>query len=89
MTLDIDQKLDKYKVRDIYEAAYLYASGCNFVGLEKSSTFYNFVFSNLGACRILRDEFWQNKGTVVPKLYGDSIKLLKQQIFQADGRQYA
>lgn len=71
-----------YRVRDIYEAAYLYASGCKFSFLEKSQNFYYFVFTNKDASLILRDEYWQGLGQIQPKLYADSIKFLKQRIFE-------
>lgn len=73
-----------YLVRDIYEAAYIYASGGRFSHLEKAQNFYYFVFANKDSSLILRDEYWQGSGQIQPKLYADSIKFLKQRVFEED-----
>lgn len=72
---------DVYKVKDLYEAAYLYSAGRSLVGLEKVSSYYLFVFSDSVSCIQGKSAYWSNSATVNPKLYADSLKSLKELIF--------
>lgn len=83
-------KLDSntnYLVRDIFEASYLFAVGCDFLGLENGQGFYYFVFQDKDQCESLQFEYWSGSASVSPKKYADAYKSLKSIVFQKNKEQ--
>jgi hypothetical protein len=72
--------MGEFKTSDLYEAAFLYAQGCNLVGLEGSQQKW-FVFEGKERCEQLSTAFWSKKGEVNAKNYADSIRTLKDRLF--------
>ena len=72
---------DQHHVKDLHEAALLYAHGQRLSGLRKEGKFYWFVFSGKQKCRKLSDQYWAGEIQVSAKAYSDAIKTLKTRIF--------
>lgn len=84
MKLDSNQN---YQVRDIFEASFLFTSGCDFLGLENGQGFYYFVFQDKEKCESLQFQYWSGNGSVCPKQYADAYKSLKSIVFQKSREQ--
>ncbi len=77
---------DTYKTKSLHEAAYLYTEKCPFIKLEIShlnSEEYLFVFQNKKKCSKLCKTFWQNEGSVAPRLYSENIREFRHKIYDA------
>ena len=73
--------MERYKTKDIYEAAALVAANLTMIGLEADSGFYWFVFENATPCRKISNDYWSNTLTVKAREYADAIRTLKDRIF--------
>lgn len=78
---------NEYLTKDLYEAAFLYASDLTLVRLEKQPHCFFFVFLDLEKAKKLKDTYWSRAGTVRPKIYADAVRSLKQRLF-LDSEQY-
>ena len=72
---------DNYETKDLYEAAFLYASGCTLLGLDKSDKEFYFIFSEASFCTSLSNNYWNYSSEINAKKYADSIKCLKERLF--------
>jgi len=81
MKMNHENVIKDYRVKDLYEAAFLYASGITLLGLEKSEKNFLFVFANPIQCQKLRDAFWSYKTSIDAKNYADAVKSLKERLF--------
>lgn len=72
--------MNSYKTKDLYEAAFLYASGVKLTGLESDGRQMLFIFLG-GEASQLSDSYWSKSGTVVAKDYADAIRSLKDRLF--------
>lgn len=72
--------MNNYKTKDLYEAAFLYASGITLKGLESDGKQMLFVFLG-GEMSQLSDSYWSKSGVVVAKDYADAIRSLKDRLF--------
>lgn len=70
----------EFKTKDLYEAAFLYASGIKLVGLESDGRQMLFLFLG-GEVDQLSDSYWSKSGMVVAKDYADAIRSLKDRLF--------
>lgn len=66
-----------YVTKDLGEAAYLYAEGCRFSGLEEGQGFYWFVFRDSSRCEHLAHAYWFGEATVAAMAYSQAIRQLK------------
>lgn len=71
---------NKYKTKDLGEAAALLAAGIKFLRLEKASSFYWFVFENEKSQEV-SSAYWSGDLSVVAKKYNDSLRTLKDRLF--------
>lgn len=71
----------QYKTKDIYEAAALLAKKARLASLEKTDSFYWFVFDDWDAGRTLSDSYWRNELVVLARDYSDAVRTLKDRIF--------
>lgn len=76
---------DVYKVKDLYEASFIYASNIPLIRLEQVGNSYFFVFANKEACETARDDFWSYNTSIDAKRLTDAIKSLKERLF-SNGR---
>ncbi len=72
--------MNSYKTKDLYEAAFLYASGVKLTGLENDGKQMLFVFLG-GEVNQLSDTYWSKSGQIVAKDYADGIRSLKDRLF--------
>jgi len=82
MTIQIK---DEYKVKDLYEAAYLYTLKTSLFRLEKQKGYFYFVFSDKATCEEHKKKFWSYNTKVDAKRYADALRSLKDMIF-SEGR---
>jgi hypothetical protein len=73
--------MDNYRTKDLYEAAFLYASGKRLIQSQNGSGKIWFVFGDEPSCRALSDSFWRKEASVNAKEFADSIRTLKDLIF--------
>lgn len=71
----------EYEVKDLYLAAYLFASGLPLVRTERKGKFTYFIFPRSDKSDSLTADFWSYKGTIVAKSYIDATQSLKDIIF--------
>lgn len=77
---------ENFETHDIYLAAYLKISGCNYVKRYRQGPRVFFVFSNPGgSMKDLREAFYANKGTVPAKKFSDEVVSFKQLCFGDTG----
>ncbi len=76
-----DTSKDRYFTKDLYEAAFLYASNLTLLKLEKNNKHFFFVFQEKNKAEKLRDSFWSGNATISPNRYAESIKSLKERLF--------
>ena len=74
-------KMDSYRTKDLSEASYLYASGKKLLKLDKIDGICWFIFNGRDSCEKLTDAFWRKEAVVNAKDYADSIRTLKDMIF--------
>ncbi len=80
--VDMDESRDKFQTKDLYEGAFLYASDCLLIGLEKGEkNQFWFVFKDKGQCQLLSNAYWSGEGAVKAIEFVDSIRKLKDRIF--------
>ncbi len=72
--------MNNFKTKDLYEAAFLYASGIKLSGLESDGRQMLFVFIGDEVSK-LSDSYWSKSGTIVAKDYADAIRSLKDRLF--------
>lgn len=72
-----------FSTSELYLAAYILTKEIELVGIERSkeSSKCFFVFNNPLACKVAVDEFWNKKGSVIPKVYAEAIRTLKDRLF--------
>jgi len=75
-----------YRTPDLSEASFLYASGQKLLGLEDDHSRFWFVFEDKSTCERLTNLFWQKEATVNAKELCDSIRTLKDLIFNRERR---
>jgi len=80
------KKNDEYPTRDLYEAAFLFASNKNLIRQDRDNSCYWFVFKEDGYCEYLVDLYWSKKAKIDAKTYADSIRSLKDRIFTLNRR---
>ena len=73
---------NQYQTRDLYEGAYLYASGQKLIRLRNDSGRFWFLFEDKHACQMLIDSYWHKDGLIDAKTFADAIRSLKDRIFQ-------
>lgn len=79
MKLNIEPNV--YETKDLYEASFLYASGCLLLRLEKTEKDYYFVFLDSVFCSNLSNEYWNYSSQIPAKKLTDAIKSLKERLF--------
>jgi hypothetical protein len=72
----------KYRTRDLYEAAALSASGESLVGIEKEEKICYFIFSDAEACRQKVTAYTNNQLAVLARSYAEAVKTLKSRIYE-------
>ena len=72
---------DRYKTKDIYEAAFLYARRIKLAGLDKLGNSYWFVFENKQEAETLSNGYWTRDADVCAKAYAEAVRSLKDMIF--------
>jgi hypothetical protein len=75
----------EFSTTNLYLASYLYALDVSaFIGLRgESNSYQEFVFKsevNSRKAIEVEREYWNNGGSVVPKVYATAIRALKEQI---------
>ncbi|MCK9554964.1 DUF5659 domain-containing protein [bacterium] len=74
-------KKQLYRTRDLYEAAFLYASNSKLLQLENENNRKVFIFEEVAVCRKLTDSYWRKEALINAKAFSDAIKTLKDLIF--------
>ena len=71
-----------YRTRDLNFASYLFAKGCDFIGLEydHQGNFYWFNFTGEERFTQLEQQFWGNGLEINAKEYANAIQFLKKRI---------
>ena len=79
-------KATAFITKDLYLAAFLDSQNISLMQLQKDDNgdFIWFVFDDLQQCRILESKFWQKETFVCLKDYLNSLKILKQRLFQTN-----
>lgn len=77
--------MDEFKSTDLYESAFIYASGVKLVRLEGEGSQKWFVFAEKERCGGLSNAYWSREAKVVAKDLVEAIRTLKDMIF-ARGR---
>jgi len=73
---------DKYKTKDLGEAAALVCKSAKLLGLQKENDFYWFVFSNTRFCEEISNKYWFSNDLLVnAKTYQDALRTLKDRLF--------
>lgn len=72
-----------YNTTDLYLAAYILTKEIELLKIERvlNSKQCIFVFGNPPACKKAVKEFWNKKGSVIPKVYAEAIRNLKDRVF--------
>ena len=73
---------DIYLTRDLPEAAALYSLRQKLLRLEKEAEHFIFVFQDKEFCQKLANAFLNRELTVDAKTYAESLRTLKDKIFQ-------
>ena len=74
--------MEKYKTSDVYLAAYLKAKDYKLSGLDKDGKKVIFIFEkNEDEVKPMVLEYMNKDGQVVPMIFVDEIKSLKQLVF--------
>lgn len=75
---------NEFPTKILAEAAYLRASGCEFLRLEKSSeeAVYLFVFSDKSKCAKLSMQYWSKEGSTIPRVYFDTLRDLRNILYK-------
>ena len=72
----------KYKTKDLFIGAYLYAMGQKFLGLEDDGTgIFWFTFKDSVKCEKLVLQYWNKESEVNAKDYADAIRSFKDIVF--------
>lgn len=74
-------EMPTYSTKDLYEASFLYAVGKKLVDLTREGPQAWFNFEDEDGCHRLSRVFWAKEGSVVPKIYAESIRSLKDMLF--------
>lgn len=72
--------METFKTRDLYEAAFLYASEVKLLTLKAEGREFWFIFESKESGE-LSGEYWRGEGNIAPKKYSDAIRSLKDLIF--------
>ncbi|MDD5454542.1 MAG: DUF5659 domain-containing protein [Candidatus Ratteibacteria bacterium] len=83
--MEIEQKNPSYfYTKDLYEAAWLYASKIRLINIEPSSNSRNswFVFENKKISQESSNRYWNGEAIGDIKLYADAIRSLKDRLFK-------
>lgn len=78
-------KMNHYSTKDLSVASFLYASGKKLIHLNKDNGRTWFLFDNRNSCEQLVRSFWAKEALVNAKEYSDSIRTLKELIFNEQG----
>lgn len=71
-----------YLIKDLYVAAYLYASDLRLIGTQKESDRKIwFVFVDKEACEEQIRQFYAKEAVIDPKKYADALRSLKNMLF--------
>lgn len=70
-----------FSTRDISEAALLYSCGKKLIQLKKDAERFWFIFEDKSACQKLIDAYWRKEAIVDAKTFADSLRSLKDLIF--------
>ena len=80
-------KIDEnYSTRDLAEAAFLYASGSKLIETERDNGKCWFVFSDKLVCQKLADSFWRKEAMINAREFYNSMRTLKDLIFNRERR---
>ena len=78
----MDEGKNEFQTKDLYESAFLYASGCLLIRLEKGErNQFWFVFDDKRKCEQLSNQYWSGEGITKAILFVDAIRRLKDRIF--------
>lgn len=72
---------ETYQTKDLYESAFLYASGQKLLGLIPENRYFIFEFADKSACDKSSTLYWQGDASVNAKKLSDAIKTLKDLMF--------
>ena len=72
---------DKYKTKDLGEAAALICKTSELLGLQKDGKVVWFIFSNPASCKAISNKYFFGELLVNARDYNESLKLLKNRIF--------
>ena len=75
----------RYTTSDLYISSYLYAKGMIFIGINRESKSYTFIFDDLDECKKLVLLQFQGKAEVNARAFIEAIKTLKTLIFSETG----
>lgn len=70
-----------FSTKDLPESAFLYASGKKLIGLEKDGEKVWFIFEDKLSCQGLIDCYWRKEALIDAKTFSDSLRSLKDLIF--------
>ena len=70
-----------YRTKDLFESAFLYASGKRLASVENDGKKCYFIFDNFISCKELADCFWRKEALVNAKEFADAFRTLKDIIF--------
>lgn len=73
-----------YRTRDLAEAAFLYTCHKKLIGHNEDNGKVWFVFENKADCEKLAQSFWGKEATVNAKELCDSLRTLKDIIFNRE-----
>ena len=72
--------MEEYRTQNLYEAAFLFARGCELAGKEDNGGKVNILFKNNKKVKIESLHYY-NSGMVEGKKYSDCYRTLKDYIF--------
>ena len=80
MEMEVNME-NTHPTQDLYESAFLYASGQKLIQLKNDNGRFSFIFEDVQACQRLIDSYWRKDATVNAKEYADAVRSLKDRIF--------
>ena len=74
---------NSYRTKDLFEAAFLYASNQRFLGLETNDKQrYWFLFEDDVSCCDLISLYWNKEATIGVRDFVDALRAMKDKVFQ-------
>lgn len=79
----MNMKINDYRVKDLYLAAYLYGEGLELKNVDRQGKVCWFSFGNKDKCEELVNLYWKNQAISKVKSFTDAIRTLKDLIYSS------